>query len=139
MSAFETASRFFHACESLQGWAGCKDYVSDGAGFVAQSEPLVDIDSVEGYCEWMAGLGNGPLPGCRYDLHASAWDEHNNTALFFATFHGRHSGAGGPVDATGKETQSHYVYAITIGDDGKVSSLTKIWNAPWALRELGWA
>ena len=138
MSAFETASKFFHACESLQGWAGCSQYTARDATFIAQSEPLVDITTVEGYCEWMAGLGNGPLPGCRYDLHASAWDDNSGTALFFATFLAKNSGEGGPVPATGKETQSHYVYAITMDGDGKVSKLTKIWNAPWALNELGW-
>ncbi|MEZ5730386.1 MAG: hypothetical protein R3E48_21885 [Burkholderiaceae bacterium] len=37
MSAFENAAAFFHACESLKGWAGCQGYVADGAGFDAQS------------------------------------------------------------------------------------------------------
>ncbi len=60
MSAFETATKFFHACETLEGWEGCKGYVADGATFTAQCEPLVDIQTVEAYCEWMAGLGNGP-------------------------------------------------------------------------------
>ena len=139
MSAYENATAFFHACEGLQGWEGCRQYVADGAGFAAQSEPLVDIDSVQGYCEWMAGLGNGPLSGCSYDLHAAAWDEANQTALFFATFNGRHGGEGGPVPATGQQTHSHYVYALKVDAEGKVSHMTKVWNAPWALKELGWA
>ena len=138
MTPFETASEFFHACESLKGWQGCRDYCASDASFAAQSEPLTEIDSLEGYCEWMAGLGSGPLQGCGYDLHASAWDESNRTALFFATFNGEHNGEGGPVPATGQATHSHYVYAVTVGDDGKVSGMTKVWNAPWALRELGW-
>jgi len=25
-----------------------------------------------------------------------------------------------------------------MNDEGKIESMTKIWNAPWALRELGW-
>ena len=139
MSAYENATAFFHACEGLQGWAGCQQYVAEGAGFIAQSEPLVDIDSVEGYCDWMAGLGNGPLAGCSYDIHAAAWDAGSQTAIFFATFNGKHVGEGGPVPATGQETQSHYVYAITMNADDKVSRMTKVWNAPWALKELGWA
>lgn len=61
MSAFETATKFFHACESLESWDGCKDYVAAGTPFSAQCEPLVDIHTVEAYCEWMADLGNGPL------------------------------------------------------------------------------
>ena len=43
MNSFDVASRFFHACESLEGWAGCQQYVADGAAFTAQSEPLVDV------------------------------------------------------------------------------------------------
>ena len=58
--------------------------------------------------------------------------------LAFATFTGTHTGDGGPVDPTGKTANSHYVYAITVNDDNKVSHLVKIWNAPWALGELGW-
>ncbi len=138
MSAFDNATRFFHACESLEGWAGCQDMVADGASFVAQSEPLVDVSTVEGYCEWMAGLGKGPLAGCSYDLHTASWDEGSRTALFFATFNGTHSGDGGPVPATGQATKSHYVYALTMDSDDKVSHMVKIWNAPWALGELGW-
>ena len=68
MTAFNTATSFFHACESLKGWDGCKEYVADGASFTAQCEPLVDVKTVEAYCEWMAGLGQGPLAGCSYDL-----------------------------------------------------------------------
>ena len=138
MSAFETATAFFHACEGLDGWAGCRQYVAENAAFSAQSEPLVDISLVEDYCEWMAGLGNGPLHGCGYAIHSSAWDEDNRTALFFATFNGKHTGEGGPVPATQGETHSHYVYALTMDEDDKVCAMTKIWNAPWALKELGW-
>ncbi len=139
MAAMQTALDFFHACEGLKGWEGCKQYVAEGADFVAQCEPLVDIDTVEGYCEWMAGLGQGPLAGCSYEIHASAWDESNRSALFFATFTGSHTGDGGPVAATGRTTRSHYVYVVRMDDQDRVAGLTKIWNAPWALRELGWA
>lgn len=139
MSAFENATKFFHACESLQGWAGCEDYVASGATFEAQSEPLTDITSVEAYCEWMAGLGKGPLAGCSYDLHSSSYDEGNRTAHFFATFSGTHVGEGGPVPATNKQTNTQYVYALTMDTDGKIERMRKIWNAPWALKELGWA
>ncbi len=138
MSAFENATRFFHACEGLQGWAGRREYVADGATFSAQSEPLVDVDSVEGYCEWMAGLGKGPLEGCGYTIQSSAWDEDNRTALFFGIFSGKHVGEGGPVPPTGQETRSDYVYALRMDDDDRVCAMTKIWNAPWALKELGW-
>lgn len=139
MTAMQTASDFFHACEGLGGWEACKPYVADHAGFSAQCEPLVDIDTVEGYCEWMAGLGRGPLQGCSYEVHSSAWDETSRCAIFFATFTGTHVGEGGPLPPTGKTTHSHYVYVVQMDGDDKVCRLTKIWNAPWALGELGWA
>lgn len=139
MSAFDNANKFFEACETAQGWAGCKEYVADNATFESQSSPLADIDSVEAYCEWMGGFGTVTAPGCSYDVHTSSYDEQNNTATFFATFHGRHTGDGGPVPPTGKETHSHYVYCLTMNADGKVKHMVKIWNASWAMRELGWA
>ena len=138
MPAFGNATAFFHACEGLEGWQGCQQYVADNAGFVAQSEPLTDITTVEGYCDWMAGTGQGPLKGCSYDLHAAAWDEDSSTALFFATFNAVHNGEGGPVPATNKSVDSHYVYVVRMNDNDKVESMTKIWNAPWAMRGLGW-
>lgn len=138
MTAMQNATDFFHACESLKGWAGCQEYVASGAGFVAQSEPLVDVTTVEDYCEWMAGLGSTALAGCSYELHSSAFDADTNTALFFGTFTGKHVGEGGPVPPTNKETNSHYVYVLKLNDENKVSHMTKIWNAPWALTELGW-
>ena len=89
MSAFDNAAQFFHACETARGWAGCKQYVAANASFTAQSIPLEGIDTVEAYCEWMANFGNNIVPGCSYDVHASAYDETNATAIFFATFSGR--------------------------------------------------
>ena len=139
MDAFETATAFFHACETSKGWQGCKEFVQEGAAFVAQSEPLVDVKTVADYCDWMAGLGNGPLLGASYKVHASSFDESTNTAIFVATFSGTHTGEGGPVPPTNQQTNTDYVYAIEMGSDGKVCAMRKIWNAPWALKELGWA
>lgn len=138
MTPFENARKFFTACESSQGWAGCRQYVVDGAPFVAQSEPLVEVNTVEAYCDWMAAIGNVTAPGATYDLHAACYDEGTRTALFFATFHARHTGEGGPVPPTGRETHTDYVYALTMNADGKVERMVKVWNAPWAMRELGW-
>jgi hypothetical protein len=138
MSAFENARKFFDACEAPAGWDGCKDYVADGAPFDAQSEPLVDITTVQGYCDWMAGFGTVTAPGATYDLHTSGYDEDSRTAMFFATYHATHSGEGGPVPPTNKETHSHYVYFLTMNGDNKVEKMTKVWNAPWAMKELGW-
>ena len=138
MSAYETAKKFFEACEAPAGWAGCREYCEDGATFAAQSEPLADVSTIEGYADWMHGFGTVTSPNATYTLHTSAWDEDNRTATFFATYHAKHEGDGGPVPPTNKSVDSHYVYCVTMGDDDKVASLTKIWNAPWAMRGLGW-
>jgi len=138
MDLFETATNFFHACESLKGWDACKDYVSDNATFFAQCEPLTDIKTVKDYVGWMTGLGTITAPGCTYELHTSAYDEANKTAIFYATFTGTHSGEGGPISPTNKTTNTHYVYVLKMNNEGKIASMTKIWNASWALRELGW-
>ena len=138
MNSFKNAESFFHNCESAKGWDACKGYVAENATFKAQSEPLVEVTKVKDYVDWMTGLGTITAPGSSYDIHASAYDETNNVALFFATFTGTHTGDGGPVPPTNKTTNSQYVYAITMDGQGKVSSMTKVWNASWALRELGW-
>lgn len=96
MSAYDNARLFFEACEAPAGWAGCSDYVAEGAAFSAQCEPIA------------------------------------------GTFHATHSGDGGPVPPTGKSTDTDYVYVLKMDADDKVSHMTKIWNAPWAMRELGW-
>lgn len=137
ITAFENARKFFAACEASEGWKGCKSYVADGASFTAQSEPLVDVKTVEDYCEWMAGFGV-IAPGATYDLHASCYDESTRTAIFFATYHARHTGEGGPVPPTNQETHSDYVYFLTMNDENKVERMIKVWNAPWAMKELGW-
>lgn len=138
MSAFENAKKFFVACETPSGWEGCKDYVAAGATFDAQSEPLAEITTVEAYCDWMAGFGNVTAPGSTYDLHTSGFDAEQRTAMFFATYNAKHTGEGGPVPPTNKETHSHYVYFLTMNDEDKVEKMVKVWNAPWAMKELGW-
>ncbi|MFU8814885.1 MAG: ester cyclase [Pseudomonadales bacterium] len=138
MTAFENAQKFFHACESLHGWSGCKDLVAPGATFVAQSEPIADIVTVEGYCEWMKSFGTEVVPGCGYEIHAQSFDADTRVATFFATFTGTHTGAGGPQPPTGQSVSAHYVYALDMDANDRVAHMVKIWNAPWSMRQLGW-
>ena len=125
MSAFDNARTFFEACDTGTGWDGCNQYVSEGASFIAQSEPLVDITTVEAYCEWAKGFGTVTAPGATYELHSSSYDEQTRTAVFFATYHARHTGEGGPVPPTQKETHTHYVYCITMNEAEKVEKMVK--------------
>jgi hypothetical protein len=138
MSTFENATGFFEACDKPEGWEGCKQYVEDGATFSAQSEPVAHIHTVQDYCEWMFAFGTITSPEGSYVLHTSSFDNATNTASFFGTYHARHTGDGGPVPPTGKESYTHYVYVLKMSENGKVSEMTKIWNAPWAMKELGW-
>jgi len=54
------------------------------------------------------------------------------------SFHGTHTGPGGPVRATGRSISTDYVYVMQLAGD-KISHMTKIWNAGLALKDLGWA
>ena len=137
MKSFENAKSFFHNCESGMGFEACKDYVAENASFNCQSEVLAEVITVKDYVNWIAGLGT-TMPGNSYEISASAYDENNHSAIFFATFTGTHSGEGGPVPPTNKTTNTHYVYVLKMNDEGKVEDMTKIWNGPWALKELGW-
>jgi hypothetical protein len=114
-----------HACEAPEGWAGFKQYVADNAPFSAQSEPLVEINTVETYCEWMADF-SAIEPGVNYDLHTSSYDEEAGMAVFFATYHAKHTGEGGPLPPTQQETPTQYVYIRTMDADNKVASMVKL-------------
>lgn len=138
MSAFANATEFFHSCDTLKGWDKCKQYVAENACFLAQCEPLAEFKTVKEYVDWLTAFGTTTTAGCRYDLHASAYDEANRTAVFFATFTAQHVGEGGPVPPTNKQTKTHYVYVLVMNVDNQVASMQKVWNAPWAMRELGW-
>ena len=138
MGAFENAQKFFEACETSQGWMGCKPYVAEGATFSAQCEPLVGIRSLEDYCEWMGNLGTVLAPGATYDLHTASYSPESRSAVFFATIHVKHTGEGGPVPPTGREAHSEYVYILRMNAEDQVEHLTKVWNPAWANRELGW-
>ncbi|MEO0765997.1 MAG: nuclear transport factor 2 family protein [Pseudomonadota bacterium] len=137
MSRQQSAMDFFDACETGKGWDVCKAYCTDTATFSAQSDAIADIDTLEGYVEWMKGLLT-PVPDGHYELKAFAMDEERDTALGFAVFHGTQTGPGGPVDPTGKSVAADYVYAMKFDGD-KISHMTKVWHDGISLRQLGWA
>jgi len=137
MSRQQSAMDFFDACETGKGWDVCKAYCTDTATFSAQSDAIADIDTLEGYVEWMKGLLT-PVPDGHYELKAFAMDEERDTAIGFAVFHGTQTGPGGPVDPTGKTVAADYVYAMKFDGD-KISHMTKVWHDGISLRQLGWA
>ena len=137
MQGFETVAwDFFEACESGKGWAVCQAYCLPNASFSAQAGALGGVQTLEQYTEWMKGMLTF-MPDGHYELKSFAVDEKRNNASAYATFHGTHTGSGGPCPPTGKKTATDYVYVMHIEGD-KISNMTKIWNDSLALKELGW-
>ena len=132
----EIAEGFFEACETGQGWSKCEQYCTPDATFSAQAEPLDGVTTLEGYTEWMKGLGP-VLPDAAYDLKAWAVDEERGAVVAYAVFSGTHTGEGGPVPATGRRMQTDYVYVMELDGD-RIRHMTKIWNSSHALQQLGW-
>lgn len=132
----EVAKQFFEACETGKGWTTCSAYCTVSASFSAQAEPLQDVRTLEGYTEWMKGLLTF-MPDGRYELKSFATDAARGSVCAYAVFSATHTGQGGPCPPTGKRTTTDYVYVMEFAGD-KISHMTKIWNAGWAMRELGW-
>ena len=135
-SIAKVAEKFFDACETGKGWEGCKDYCKPDATFAAQAEPLTDVNSLEQYAEWMKGLC-AIMPDGKYVVKSMATDEARNNVCAFGVLTATHTEEGGPVAPTGKRTSADYVYVMDFDGD-KIKHMTKIWNADWTLKELGW-
>jgi predicted ester cyclase len=133
----ELAMGFFEACEAGKGWDACSRWCTPNATFSAQAEPLADIKTLKDYSDWMKGIMK-VLPDATYDLKSFAADSARSNVTAYAVFRGTHTGNGGPVPPTGNRASTDYVYVMQFTGD-KISHMTKIWNAPWALRQLGWA
>lgn len=138
MSAIkETARNFFDACETGKGWEACREYCHPDATFACQAGPLDEIQTLEGYTDWMKGLLQ-VLPDAGYEIGAFAVDPDRDNVSAYAVFRGTHTGEGGPIPPTGESTESDYVYVMDFDGD-RIRHMTKIWNAPFALQQLGWA
>ena len=133
----ETARAFFDACEAGKGWEVCAAWCTPNASFSAQSEPLADVKTLKDYTEWMKGM-MAVLPDATYDLKSWGIDEARHNVTAYAVFNGTHTGDGGPVPPTGKRLSADYVYVMQFSGD-RINHMTKIWNAPWSLRQIGWA
>ena len=132
----ETAERFFDACETGKGWEECKTYCHPDATFSCQADALAEVNSLEGYTEWMKGLLT-PIPDGRYELKSFSVDESRKNVSAYAIFRGTHTGEGGPMPATGKQVEADYVYVMEFEGD-HIRHMTKIWNDGFSLKQLGW-
>jgi predicted ester cyclase len=136
MTITVTARAFFEACEAGKGWQGCRAYCTPDASFAAQAEPLADVRTLEQYADWMKGLLTF-MPDGRYEVQSFATDAERNNVSAYGVFFATHTGEGGPCPPTGKSTRTDYVYVMQFTGD-RISHMTKIWNAGWAMRELDW-
>ena len=131
------AKAFFEACEAGKGWGACQEFCAPNASFSCQADALAEIKTLEGYADWMKGLF-GPIPDGAYTMKAWGVDTERNAVVAAAVFTGTQTGEGGPVPPTGKRVEADYTYVMEFNGD-KIRHMTKIWNADWSLRELGWA
>jgi predicted ester cyclase len=136
LAVSSVARGFFDACESGKGWAGCRFYCTPDASFSSQAEPLATLTTLQEYTEWMKGLLT-VMPDGRYEVKSFATDAERRNVSVFAVFMATHSGVGGPCPPTGKSLRSDYVYVMEFSGE-KISHMTKIWNADWAMKEVGW-
>jgi predicted ester cyclase len=133
----DTAEAFFHACESGGGWEACSEHCHPDATFSAQAAPLQGVDTVEEYTGWMQAQYEA-MPDIEYEITSLAPDADRDNVCICAVLRGTHTGEGGPVPPTGKSVESDYAYLMEFRD-GKIEHVTKIWNAPFAMNQLGWA
>ena len=137
MSNLDAARAFFDACDTGKGWEICKEWCHANASFSGQADALTDVNSVEGYAEWMKGL-LVPLPDGHYELKSLAEDTERGNVVVTAVFHGTHTVDAGTGAPTGKAVAADYVYVMDF-DGGKIKHMTKIWNDVHSLKQLGWA
>ncbi len=132
----ETAMRFFEACETGQGWDGCRPYCHANATFSAQAGALQGVETLQAYTDWMKGMF-AALPDGSYELRSFAVDDQRRNVAAYGVFRGTHTAQGGPVPPTGKRVEADYVYVMQFEGD-KIRHMTKIWNDSISLRQLGW-
>jgi predicted ester cyclase len=133
----EVAQRFFEVCEAGKGWEACQAYCTPDASFSAQAEPLADVRTLKDYANWMQGLLTF-MPDGSYVVKSFATDADRSSVCAYGVFTATHTGEGGPCPPTGKRTSTDYVYVMEFSGE-KIRHMTKIWNAGWAMKELGWA
>ncbi len=132
----DIAAQFFDACETGGGWDACASFCHQDATFSAQAAALADVDTLEGYTEWMKGFLT-PVPDGHYELRSFAVDHERQNVSAYGVFRGTHTGEGGPVPPTGNSIEADYVYVMQFDGD-KIRHMTKIWNDGFSLQQLGW-
>ncbi|WP_296428642.1 nuclear transport factor 2 family protein [Yoonia sp.] len=121
MGMFETAEKFFEACETGKGWDGCEQYCTDDASFAAEAVALENITTLGGYCDWMAAVYDR-MSDVSYELKGFALDKPRSVVMAYGVFMGTPIGEGEQ-----KSVSTNYVYSMEFEGD-KIGHVTKIWN-----------
>lgn len=87
----------------------------------------------------MVNFKTNICPDASFTIKSSAWDSERKICLHAAVFHATHTGDGGPCEATNKHADTDYFYQVETNDEGKVTSMWKVWNDGHCLKQLGWA
>ena len=139
---FQQVKQFLHYLDYGKGWDACKAYCIDNgnASFDCQSDALAGIETVAAYALWMQDFVANVSPEFHIDIHSCSFCEETMTVAYVATFHGKHTGPGGPGPATHNEFSTDYAYLVKIDEDedDKVQSVKKIWNDGYTMKQLGW-
>lgn len=137
MTIGDVALAFMHSCDTGMGWQACEHLCEPDASFVAQCDQLAGVADLRIYCDWVRDLLKC-MPDSKYEVRSLGIDDARNNVTIFAVLTGTHTAEGGPMAPTGKAFSADYVYALEFSGN-RIRHLTKIWNDPWTLKELGWA
>jgi predicted ester cyclase len=121
-----TAQSFFDACETGKAWTGCQQYCTPDATFSSQADPLVNINTLSAYCDWMRDLLT-VLSNVSYEIKSFATDTTRHNVAAFGVFYGTHF-VDGVASPNGKKVVADYVYVMQFTND-KISHMTKIWHS----------
>ncbi|MGB3698790.1 MAG: hypothetical protein WBA05_15290 [Gordonia sp. (in: high G+C Gram-positive bacteria)] len=138
MNALDVAVKFFHACESAEGWAGCSTYAGDDASFHSYAPSYEGMETLNDYCDQVAGAFQTTFAGSGYELVASAHDASTNTVIVQGLSLAEHTGDGGPVAPTRVQARIPFVYSIKMNADNKIEHVEKIYDEASSRRQLGW-
>lgn len=137
-SWIESATRFFHACESAKGWDACKQYVSDKTEFICQAKSFSDVHTIEGYCDRIASVYDAVFRGGADYVLEEVTHNDKGTVSFFGTSIVKHTGPEGPVAPNGKVARIHFAYFISPDENGKVAKMIKVYDEGQSRSQLGW-
>lgn len=138
-AAFTNAKHIMECVDAGIPFECIESIVVEDAPFICQADALADVKTVRAWADWMDKFCAMTAPGCTRTVHSTLWDPSTKTCMLFGTYHAKHTGEGGPVPPTHKQTNTEYCYVLVMNNDDKCVSFTKVWNDGFALKELGWA